>query len=153
MKKRILSIILALLAVLSLCAPALAADEPAPAATSGTCGFMGGNNVTWKLTKNSDGAGTYTLTFTGTGEMEEYSLDFGEYAPWYGYRTKITRGVVGSGITWMGECAFYNCTALKSVTLPNTLQGISMNNFRGCKALKTVDLPDSVRYLHWCAFY
>ena len=45
MTKRVLSLILAVLTLFALCAPAFAADEPAPAATSGKCG----PNVTWSI--------------------------------------------------------------------------------------------------------
>lgn len=68
MKKRLLSMILALSMMLTIlpvnAITALAADEDVVA--SGNCGIEGkdDNSVTWKLTKNDDGIenNTYTLT-------------------------------------------------------------------------------------------
>ena len=65
MKKRILSLLLALVMVLVL-VPTVALAEDTPA-MSGTCGASGNeNNVKWELT-DVDGDGNYTLTISGTG--------------------------------------------------------------------------------------
>ena len=72
MTKRVISLVLAALAVFSLCAPALAGegpaeapDVPAPAAVSGVCG-ANGSNLKWTL--SADG----TLTISGSGKMKDY---------------------------------------------------------------------------------
>ena len=64
MKKKLLSIVLALSMICAL-VPIMASAETT--ATSGTCG----ENVTWTL--SDDG----TLTISGTGDMEDYS--YGNY--------------------------------------------------------------------------
>ena len=71
MKKRILSLLLALVMVLVL-VPTVALAEDTPA-MSGTCGASGNeNNVKWELT-DVDGDGNYTLTISCTGAMADYT--------------------------------------------------------------------------------
>ena len=73
MKKRILSLLLALVMVLTL-VPTVALAEDTPA-MSGTCGASGNeNNVKWELT-DVDGDGKYTLTISGTGAMKNFTVN------------------------------------------------------------------------------
>ena len=71
---------------------------------SGKCG----TNVEWNF---KDGV----LTISGTGPMKNYSNYNPSTAPWYLFRKNITSVVVESGVTSIGEYAFYNCTNLKTV--------------------------------------
>ena len=62
--------------------------------------------------------------------------------------TKITNIVVGSGIRSIGQQAFYNCSSLKTITLPEGCPGLTTLGyaaFRMCKALETpLDFSKSV---------
>lgn len=101
MKKRILSLLLALVMVLVL-VPTVALAEGAPT-MSGTCGASGNeNNVKWELT-DVDGDGKYTLTISGTGAMADYTG--WQSQPWKGYANQITRFVVEDGVTNIGKFA------------------------------------------------
>ena len=54
--------------------------------------------------------------------------------------TKITNIVVGSGIRSIGQQAFYNCSSLKTMTLPEGCPGLTTVGyaaFRMCKVLET----------------
>jgi len=44
------------------------------------------------------------------------------------------------GLTSIGDCAFWNCTSLTSVTLPTTLQTIGGQAFSGCTKLASTNL-------------
>ena len=46
---------------------------------------------------------------------------------------------------------FENCTALKTITLPN-IDAITKNMFRGCTSLTTVNIPDTVESLGYSSF-
>ena len=117
----------------------------APAAAvlaSGSCG----ESVTWSL--SSDG----TLTLSGKGEMANYkSSDTAPYynAPWGSdaLRLKIKRLVVNEGITSIGNFAFYLCSNLTSVSLPNSLKWIGYDVFSGCSSLTSLVIPDNVTYI------
>ena len=64
-------------------------------------------DVTW----NFDAA-TGTLTIGGTGAMADYDQTT---APWAFLSDKITRVVIGEGVTKVGSNAFAGCTALNDV--------------------------------------
>ena len=101
MKKRILSLLLALVMVLTIL-PTVALAEDTPA-MSGTCGASGNeNNVKWELT-DVDGDGNYTLTISGTGAMADYTG--WQSQPWKGYANQITRFVVEDGVTNISKFA------------------------------------------------
>ncbi len=146
MKKRLLACLLTLVMLLALLpATALAADPT----TSGSCG----ENLTWTLTQHEDGA-TYTLTISGTGEMEDYTVGG---APWHvalgvaANRKQITKIVLPNGLTHIGNNAFLQA-AVTEVTIPNTVVSIGTNAFWKCNTIETT-LPASVRELGATAFY
>ena len=62
--------------------------------------------------------------------------------------TKITNIVVGAGIRSIGQQAFYNCSSLKTITLPEGCPGLTTlgnSAFRMCRALETpLDFSKSV---------
>ena len=134
-------------AVLSCC---LLACACAFASESGECG----EHLTWTLADNG------TLTITGPGEMDDYAQ-----APWSD-PTAVTRlsfiaessGVATDGdltpgtepivgITGIGSHAFDGCTALTSVTIPDTVTRIGTSAFAGCTALTEAVLPAGVTAL------
>ena len=146
MKKRLLACLLTLVMLLALLpATALAADPT----TSSSCG----ENLTWTLTKNEDGT-TYTLTISGTGEMEDYTVGG---APWHvalgvpANRKQITEIVLPNGLTHIGNNAFLQAAVTK-VEIPNTVVSIGTNAFWKCNTIETT-LPASVRELGATAFY
>ena len=175
MKKRIASILLAVMMIVTLLPLGLV--DTAWAATvvgSGSCG-KNGDNVTWKLT--SEG----TLTISGTGDMADYTSAYDKDAgrwvtdtPWEAYRDSIKSVVIKSGVTSIGDYAFYYCkaltgvtipntvtvigssalggTGLRSVTIPNSMTQISSGAFSGCADLKSVTIPGSVKSIGGWAF-
>lgn len=63
--------------------------------------------------------------------------------------TSLTDVVISSGVTTLGNAAFYNCNKMKHITLPNTLTSINCtvgstnNTFAACTGLETVTLEDN----------
>ncbi len=53
----------------------------------------------------------------------------------------------------LGKRAFFGCTALKSVSLPNDMEEIHEEAFAGCNKLETINIPQSVRKIEAGAFY
>ena len=86
------------------------------------------------------------LTISGTGEIEEDFFDD------YDLRYDITSIIIGEGITKIGSSAFYDFTAVKSVTLPSTLEYIDRYAFEDCYELTQIDIPASVAYIGYRAF-
>ena len=101
-----------------------------------------GDSLSWEY--NDD---TSTLTISGTGEMYDYDNHGG---PWCGY--VINSLVVEPGVTSIGDCAFDECTTLKSVSLPTTLERIGDFAFCSCTSLTTVRLPNSISIIEYSVF-
>ena len=49
--------------------------------------------------------------------------------------------------------AFYGCTGLKSIVIPDSVKSIDSMAFYGCTGLKSMTIPDSVKSIGWEAFY
>ena len=131
MKKKTLSLILALLMVFSLL-PASA--FAATVVQSGSCG----DNMTWKL----DDAGV--LTINGTGEMTE--------SPWLSYKDSIKTVVIGEGVTSLCGAAFIGCTGITKATLPSSLKTIGYASFCDCTELTSINIPGGVKEIANSAF-
>ena len=131
MKQRISSLLLALCMLMTAMA-AFPITVTAATEKSYTCG----ENVTAVLA--DDG----TLTIRGTGAMYSYSSY--SKVPWYGYRANIKKVVIESGVTTIGEYAFYECFRLTSVTIPDSVTTIEQGAFYNCSGLTNVTIPDGV---------
>ena len=121
-KKLLLLILICLLNTLY-----VVADE------SGSCG----TGVTYSFTTRSR-----TLTIRGSGEMSNYRV--ASDVPWYSYRGRFRTLIIEDGVTSIGDYAFYGCTGLTSVTIPNSVTNIGNNAFDGCSALTSVTIGNGV---------
>ena len=129
MRKRILSLLLAIIMTISLGVVAFA-DEAIVA--SGNCG-ANDDKLTWTLTSNG------TLTISGEGEMKDYAD--GE---WEDRKSEIKKIVIESGVTKIGYFAFTDCTSLTDVVIPDSVTCIDNSAFLRCTNLNEISLPDSV---------
>lgn len=94
-------------------------------------------DYTWE--KNDDGADTYTLTLT-CKETNEISI-FGYCNEWYQEnKDRISRVIINTGATTIGNYSFYDCRSLRSVTMPNTITKIGKCAFYNCACLNDIDL-------------
>lgn len=67
-------------------------------------------------------------------------------------KTFRNAGGVACTVTEIGMSAFYNCTELTSVSLPETLDKIGPSSFSGCTALTTITIPENVSSVSYSAF-
>ena len=66
--------------------------------------------------------------------------------------TSLTSIEIPEGVTTIGEQAFYNCSKLTSITIPEGVTTIGNSAFRGCSSLTSIEIPDSVTSIGTWAF-
>lgn len=135
MKKRILSLALALCFVLTLLPTAFADNIIG----SGECG----DNLTWQLDDNG------AFIVNGEGEMDSY---YSYYPEWDDFTDQITSVVINEGVTSIGAFAFGRCTSLKSISIPNSVSSIEIWAFEDCSSLTSVTIPNSVSMISYGTF-
>lgn len=143
--------------MLSICPVQSVLSQPA---YSGYCGLEGdGTGIRWTFDPN-----TGTLSFEGSGAMLDWrhQTDFDSYdpsdidyiyTPWYSYRDKILHGVIGDGITVMGNFTFSGCSNLQDVYLSKDLTNIGVGGFESCFSLTKVSVPSKATFVGVGAFY
>lgn len=129
--------LLALLLALCLLAAALPLSASA-AQYGGSCG----QNLTWSIDGN-------VLTISGSGPMNDYRKASDQ--PWYKYRKPVTKVVVNSGVTTIGENAFRGMDMM-TATLPDTLTKIGDDAFYSCEELTGITIPSGVTSIGEAAF-
>lgn len=107
--------------------------EPITVYAYGSCG----EDLEWSM--SYDG----TLTISGTGDMYDYTA---ETQPFGAFREAIETVVMDSGITGIGDYAFYGCSALKQITIPENVTSIGDCAFSG-SALERVTVPAGVTHI------
>ena len=108
------------------------------AALSGTTG-----GLSWSLTGG-------TLRISGSGPMPDYTD--ANMAPWYDSATAVSRIVVESGVTSVGDLAFYGCSTAVRASLPATVSAIGDRAFKNCTSLTWVNLPEGLVSIGEAAF-
>ena len=83
--------------------------------------------------------------------------DFYSTANEYSGSVVIPATVTHNGTTYpvtaIGDRAFYDCTGLTSIDIPNSVTIIGDNAFYGCTGLTGIVIPNSVTYIGNSAFY
>lgn len=142
--------------------------SPSPSATPHP-GIQCGENV-WAILQNG------VLTLEGTGDMWNYSSEKGVIdSPFYKDGSKISKIVIGEGITTVGayafamtpcveveigkdvkqikQRAFYKCANLRSIVIPGNVEWIVAGAFRECSALSYCSLSEGIQIIGSHAFY
>ena len=60
------------------------------------------------------------------------------------YTNCIQKIEIGANVVRIGDYAFYNCSSLASITIPDGVTSISLQAFRSCYSLVSVTIPDGV---------
>ena len=117
MKKRMTSLLLALLLVFQLCGTMAYAAEADGVYASGEAG-----SLSWVVT--DDG----TLTISGTGPMDDYTFDEDTWVintPWDADAFDITRIVVEEGVTYIGAYAFARLPSVERIEIAASVTEIA----------------------------
>lgn len=114
--------------------------------------------ITWKMgLPRTEGTWNWTLTdgvltVSGTGDMKDFSSWGDNAAPWNSRKSEITKAVVESGITYVGDHAFYGCDKLTSVTVAEGVTAVGISAFSGCSKLTHAELPQTLTIIGADAF-
>lgn len=66
--------------------------------------------------------------------------------------TTVTYYDITYDVTSIESDAFYHCSSLTEVTIPNSVTSIGQRAFAGCTALKVLTIGESVTSIEWYAF-
>ena len=89
------------------------------------------------------------LEFTSNGNGTCYVSGIGTCAE---SKIEIPDAYDGERVTGIGKLAFYNCTNLTDVVIPDSVTEIGASAFQGCGNLKDIEIPDSVKSIGGYAF-
>ncbi|MGN1480929.1 leucine-rich repeat protein, partial [Porcipelethomonas sp.] len=86
------------------------------------------------------------LTYQSVDEDEDGTDDYIEITACDESLTEveIPEEIDGLPVTNIGDCAFYNCTSLESITIPDSVTSIESGAFCGCTSLTSITIPESV---------
>lgn len=121
-------------------------NTPSVPSTTTTSGSIANGAIQWSYS-----SGTLMLSLASgytTAAIPDYTAGG---APWSSLSAYITRVVIGSGITAIGDYAFYYLPSLQSVSL-GSVQTISYAAFAYDTALQIIAFPSSVSTVEAYAF-
>ncbi len=67
--------------------------------------------------------------------------------------SSLTSITIPNGVTSIGNATFSGCSSLMSITLPNSVTSIGNATFSGCSSLMSITLPNSVTSIGNATFY
>ena len=147
MKKRVLSLLLVLLMVVTLVPTAALAD-------SDTVKYAveGGNIYFDKATGTITDCDSSVTEAVIPEEIEGVEVE-GIAIEAFSYCRNLTSVEIPNSVTSIGHSAFADCTALTSITIPDSVTGISTGAFRGCTSLTSIEISNSVTSIGSSVFY
>ena len=83
------------------------------------------------------------VVITGDAAIGEHAFDG---------LSKITKVVIGNGVTDIGNSAFSGCLGLESITISDSVTSIGDDAFSGCKGLTDISIPENVVTIGFNAF-
>ena len=120
-----------------------------------TCKMVGNKNwgdgiTNSEITHTYVDYGEYTITCDGTSIPAGSSSSAGMFGGGVDYCVAIR---IGELVASIGNYAFYSCSSLSSVTIPNSVISIGAYVFEACFSLNSITLPNSITTIMNNSFY
>lgn len=110
----------------------------------------GGNLYDTVTIPSSLGGYPVTSILGPTESGRTYSI-FGKTNDTRGYSLKVTTVIIPDTVTSIGEYAFYGCTGIKNIDLPENIENIEKYAFNNT-GLETITIPNSVKTIYRNSF-
>jgi len=88
-----------------------------------------------------------------TAEVTYKNTNFNTYSGAIVIPSQVTYNGVTYRVNSIGDNAFYCCTSLTSVTIPNSVTIIGRDAFHECSGLTSITIPNNVTSIGYDAFY
>lgn len=92
-------------------------------------------------------------TVTFKEQKNSYPYYYSDYSENIVIPESVTYQGTTYSVTSIGNNAFYHCSGLTSVTIPNSVTYIGRSAFESCKDLTSVTIPNSVTSIDRGAFW
>ena len=101
------------------------------------------SGTTASVTSGKNYSGDIVIPESITYNASKYPVtSIGYYA--FFYCSGLTSVTIPNSVTSIGNSAFFYCSGLTSVTIPNSVTSIENSAFEGCSGLTSVTIPNSV---------
>ena len=97
-------------------------------------------------------SGAVTIPSTVTYNSKTYSVTSIGIGAFYDC-SSLTSITIPESVTSIGGCAFWGCSSLTSITIPESVTSIGERAFRDCISLTSITIPESVTSIGDYAFY
>jgi len=110
----------------------------------GTSSYAGGTKTT-QYCSSSSSSNTFYIpsNLRKVVVTDEKTLMYGAFYNCSG----LTSVIVPDGMTGIGAAAFFSCSGLATVTIPDSVTSIGDKAFAGCTGLKNIGIPRSVSWI------
>jgi hypothetical protein len=129
----------------------LTITTPPSSFSSGGINYVVTSPTTVAVGTNPSASGNLVIPASVTTACGTYAVTSMVNMAFYGC-TGLTSVSIPNTITNIPDKAFKLCTGLASITISNSVTSIGFESFRDCSSLTSVTIPDSVTSIGVCAF-